>query len=83
MAVGGALLAIGALTTAALVTSGQLAMEDPSILAPLAILGAGLFVAGLVYSALRQVRVRSVLPPERSGPVCSAFDGTFQMPSTA
>ncbi|HEX5040353.1 MAG TPA: type II CAAX endopeptidase family protein [Candidatus Limnocylindria bacterium] len=65
MAVGGALLAIGALTTAALVTSGQLAMEDPSILAPLAILGAGLFVAGLVYSAIRQVRVRSVLPPER------------------
>ena len=65
MAVGGALLAIAALTTAALVTSGQVPMEDPSILAPLAILGAGLFVAGLVYSAIRQIRVRSVLPPER------------------
>jgi membrane protease YdiL (CAAX protease family) len=65
MAIGGALLAIGALTTAALVTSGQVEMDDRSILAPLAIIGAGLFVAGLVYSAIRQLRVRSVLPPER------------------
>jgi membrane protease YdiL (CAAX protease family) len=65
MAIGGALLAIGALTTAALVTSGQVEMDDRSILAPLAIIGAGLFVAGLVYSAIRQLRARSVLPPER------------------
>jgi membrane protease YdiL (CAAX protease family) len=65
MAIGGALLAIGALTTAALVISGQVEMDDRSILAPLAIIGAGLFVAGLVYSAIRQLRVRSVLPPER------------------
>jgi len=64
MAVGGALLAIGALTTAALVTTGQVVM-DTSFLGPLALVGAGLFVAGLVYSAVRQLRVRSVLPPER------------------
>jgi membrane protease YdiL (CAAX protease family) len=65
MAVGGALLAIGALTTGALVTTGQIEMPDRSILLPLALVGAGFFVAGLVYSAVRQLRVRSFLPPER------------------
>jgi len=65
MAVGGALLAIGALTTGALVTTGQIEMPDRSILLPLALVGAGFFVAGLVYSAIRQLRVRSFLPPER------------------
>ena len=64
MAIGGALLAIGALTAATLVTNGQADM-DLSLLRILALGGAVLFVVGLVYSAIRQLRVRSVLPPER------------------
>jgi membrane protease YdiL (CAAX protease family) len=62
--IGGALLAIGALIAGSLALSGQLAV-DRSILAPLALIGALAFVAGLVYSATRQIRVRSFLPPER------------------
>ena len=62
--IGGALLAIGALIAGSLALNGQLAV-DRSILAPLALIGVLAFVAGLVYSATRQIRVRSFLSPER------------------
>jgi len=61
---GGALLATGALVAGSLALSGS-GQVDRSILAPLALIGAFAFVAGLVYSATRQIRVRSFLPPER------------------
>lgn len=65
LAIGGALVAIGALATGILVTEGQLQMDDPSVLAWLALAGAIAFVAGLVWSAVRQRRIRRHLPPER------------------
>lgn len=37
----------------------------PAVAASLALLGAVAFVAGLLYVAIRQIRVRRVLPPER------------------
>jgi membrane protease YdiL (CAAX protease family) len=64
LAIGGALLAIVALGLATVVAAGQLRM-DPAILGPLALVGAILFVVGLVYSAVRQIRIRGYLPPER------------------
>jgi CAAX protease family protein len=64
MIVVGTVLAIGALAAASLVAGGQLQM-DRSLLGPAALLGAAMFAAGLVYTAVRQVRVRRVLPPER------------------
>ncbi len=65
LAIGGAIVAVGALAAAMLVTEGQLEMDDPSILAWLALAGAMAFVAGLVWSAVRQLRVRAHLAPER------------------
>lgn len=65
LVIGGGLLALGALTAATLVTSGELAVEDPRTLVWLALAGAVAFVAGLVYGAVRQVRLRRHLPPER------------------
>jgi membrane protease YdiL (CAAX protease family) len=62
--VGGAVLAIGALAAASMVASGQLDL-DTGILGPMALAGALIFVAGLVYSAVRQIRIRRFLPPER------------------
>ncbi len=62
--VGGALLAIGALAAGSLVLGGQLEM-DRTTLGLLALAGVVLFVVGLVYSAIRQIRVRRFLPPER------------------
>lgn len=62
--IAGAVLAIGALTAATLLVSGQIRV-DRSLLGPLALIGVLLFVVGLVYSAVRQIRVRSFLPPER------------------
>lgn len=71
LSVSGAIFGLGALGTAAVVASGQL-RADPDALGILALLGGLLFVAGLVYTAIRQLRVRSHLPPERyRGP--SAF----------
>jgi membrane protease YdiL (CAAX protease family) len=63
--VAGAVLGIGALSVASLVVSGRVVMESREILGWFALLGAALFVAGLVYTAVRQIRVRSFLPPER------------------
>lgn len=65
MTLAGAVLGVGALSVASLVVSGRVVMESREILGWLALLGAALFVAGLVYTAVRQIRVRSFLPPER------------------
>jgi membrane protease YdiL (CAAX protease family) len=62
--IGGALVALGALAAASLDASGQIRM-DRSFLGPLALIGAVAFVAGLVYTAVRQIRVRSYLAPVR------------------
>lgn len=64
LAVGGALLAIGALVTVELDRRGTVNV-DRGPLALLALLGAVAFAAGLTYIAIRQIRVRRVLPPER------------------
>jgi hypothetical protein len=63
--VAGLLLALGALSVAAMVAEGQLEMDDRSSLGPIALGGALIFAAGLVYSAIRQIRMRSVLRPDR------------------
>jgi membrane protease YdiL (CAAX protease family) len=60
----GLLLALGALGAAQAVLQGQLEM-DRGMLLPMAIAGAGLFGAGLAYSAVRQIQRRRVLAPER------------------
>ena len=65
LAVGGVVLAVGSLGAAALAAQGQLGVDDPAILAWLAVVGAVAFVAGLVYIAIRTLRVRRHLPPER------------------
>jgi membrane protease YdiL (CAAX protease family) len=64
MAVAGALVAIGALVAQALAAQDRVAI-DPALLGWLAIGGALLFGAGLVYVAIRQLRVRRVLPLDR------------------
>jgi membrane protease YdiL (CAAX protease family) len=64
LTIGGALLALGALGAATLVAMGQLDV-DGGILGPIALVGALVFVFGLVYTAVRQIRVRRFLPPER------------------
>ena len=64
LAIGGALLALGALVTIEL--DRQNAVDvDRGLLALLALLGAVAFAAGLIYTGIRQIRVRRVLPPER------------------
>jgi membrane protease YdiL (CAAX protease family) len=60
----GLVLALGALTAANLVTQGQLEM-DRTILGPIALAGAIVFAVGLVYSAIRQIRMRRSLPLDR------------------
>ena len=64
MIIAGALLAIGAFGALVAVDAGQL-IANRSTLAWLALAGALVFVAGLVWSAIRQIRIRRVLPPER------------------
>jgi uncharacterized protein len=63
--IGGALLALGAYSAVALVAAGELIVDDRATLLWLLLLGGGLFIAGLVYVAVRQLRVRRHLPPER------------------
>lgn len=65
LVIGGALLAILALGMGTLAGDGQIDRADPSSLAWVALGGVAVFSAGLVYSAVRQLRVRRVLPPER------------------
>jgi membrane protease YdiL (CAAX protease family) len=62
--IAGAVLALGSLGAATLVASGQLGV-DAGFLGPMAIAGALVFVVGLVYSAVRQIRIRRFLAPER------------------
>jgi membrane protease YdiL (CAAX protease family) len=64
LVVGGGLVAIAALVAAELIRRGDIT-GDPVPLLLLLLLGAIAFVVGLVYTAVRQVRARSVLPPER------------------
>ena len=61
---GGGLVAIGALVGLELVRREQIDAV-PGLLAVALLVGALAFVAGLVYVAVRQIRVRRVLPPER------------------
>lgn len=65
LVVGGGLLALFAVGALMLAGTGELVVRNPGLLAWLALGGALLFVAGLVYSAVRQIRVRRFLPPER------------------
>ena len=61
----GAAVGIGALVAVAMVAAGTLEVANPDALTWLALGGGILFTAGLVYAAVRQLRVRSFLPPER------------------
>jgi membrane protease YdiL (CAAX protease family) len=65
LAVGGGLLFIGALGAGTLVADGSLRVDDPAIIAWLALVGGVALLGGLVYIAIRQLRVRRHLPPER------------------
>jgi len=65
LAIGGALLAAIALGAGSLALDGQLGDTDPAVFAWLTIGGALAFTAGLLYSAVRQLRVRRFLAPER------------------
>ena len=65
LAVGGAVLAIGALGAGVAAVQSDAGVTDPAVFGWLALLGAVLFAAGLLYSAIRQLRIRRYLPPER------------------
>ena len=65
LAIGGAILVIGAVTAAALGAQGSIDVGDPSLLAWLTFLGVITTLVGLGYIAVRQLRVRRYLPPER------------------
>lgn len=65
MVAAGLVLGIGALVAGVLAAQGQLEIDDPGLFGWLALLGAVLFGAGLLYIAVRQLRVRRFLPPER------------------
>lgn len=64
MIVAGLLLGLGGLGAASLVVTGQLVADGGAVLA-VTVVGLVLFVAGLVYVAVRQILQRRVLPPER------------------
>ena len=63
--VAGALLALGALVLGSMIAAGGLRVANPTGVLVIGIVGAVAFTAGLVYVAIRQIRVRRVLPPER------------------
>ncbi|MGI8658630.1 MAG: CPBP family intramembrane glutamic endopeptidase [Candidatus Limnocylindria bacterium] len=65
MIIVGALLAVVSLGVAAAAEQTDIAIGDPALFGWLAIFGAALFVAGLLYVAIRQLRVRRHLPPGR------------------
>lgn len=64
LAVGGAIVAVSALVAVELYRLDSID-ADPRVLAIVALLGALAFAAGLTYTAIRQIRVKRVLPPER------------------
>ena len=61
----GLVLAIGALSAGVAVARGGSGSVDVAVFGWLALLGAVLFAVGLLYVAIRQLRVRRYLPPER------------------
>lgn len=65
LVIGGGILAVLALGAGSLALGGQLGDTDPVTLAWLTLAGALAFTAGLLYSAVRQLRVRRSLAPER------------------
>ena len=65
LAIGGALLAVVGLAAGSLALDGQLGGVDPVTVAWMTIIGALAFTAGLLYSSVRQLRVRRFLAPER------------------
>lgn len=64
LTIGGALLAIGGLVAGTMAVSGSIDAE-PASMGWIALAGALIFSAGLVYLGVRQLRIRRVLPPER------------------
>jgi membrane protease YdiL (CAAX protease family) len=64
LTIGGALLAIGGLAAGTMAVSGAID-ADASTMGWIALVGALVFSAGLVYLGIRQLRIRRVLPPER------------------
>lgn len=60
----GAVMALGALGAGTMAVSGTLD-ADTATLAWIALAGAVVFAAGLVYAGIRQIRVRRYLAPER------------------
>jgi membrane protease YdiL (CAAX protease family) len=64
LSLGGGVMVVVAFGLAELVRRGDSSLSS-ALVGWLAIIGAAAFVAGLVYIALRQIRVRSYLPPER------------------
>jgi membrane protease YdiL (CAAX protease family) len=65
LAIVGAVLFLGALSAITMIELDQLTVDDPRTVAWIALVGGALFTAGLVYAAVRQLRVRAYLPPER------------------
>jgi membrane protease YdiL (CAAX protease family) len=65
LVLGGGALAITALVAEAMAASGSLGVANRAALAWLAVIGGAAFTAGLVYAAVRQLRVRRYLSPER------------------
>lgn len=65
LAIGGALLAILSVGAGTLAVDGRLDVGATSTWGWVALAGVALFSAGLAYIAIRQLRVRRVLPPER------------------
>ncbi|MGH2381268.1 MAG: lysostaphin resistance A-like protein, partial [Candidatus Limnocylindria bacterium] len=61
----GAVLGIGAFGAGAVAVQRQVGIDDPGLFGWLAVLGAAIFTAGLLYIAVRQLRIRLFLPPER------------------
>jgi membrane protease YdiL (CAAX protease family) len=64
LVIAGILLAIVGLGGAAVAGRGE-GLGDPVVLGWLGLAGVALFTAGLLYIAVRQLRVRRFLPPER------------------
>lgn len=65
MAIGGGLALLAALVAAELERQGELVIRNPEILLGLLVGGGILVLAGLLWAAIRQIRVRAYLPPER------------------
>lgn len=65
MAIMGGLVAFVAFGVASVALAGQFRVDDPARLLWVAAGGALLFTAGFAYVAVRQLRVRRHLPPER------------------